>query len=1120
MTGQSAAIRAEQQQALEPMFKDAKSAGMTEAQFAAYQKATGEARQYTEEKITAQLLKKFRGAEKKAYKLKRAEVEKEVRAQVDKLPVYLAIDSLEKNQTEDAPLKINRADVPADLVTKIPNSVMADEMALHPDIISDIIGYASGVKLLNDLATAVPKEKLINDLVDQRMIEEHPDLLTDGELPAEAIRQVHNDKQAYKLRLELEHIAAHNMPVLKAGIRHIARRPPPMEDVTQNAIEIIAGKPVNQIKSYIYQKAEIRWAREAGRLFTQGKLDEAFDAKLKELLNHELFRQAELAKKQVKKSLDLFKKISEPDSKIAKSRDMDLVNAARAILAEYGLGKRNKTAEEYLAPIEKYDPDKYVTMKEMVNTAIASSADYKTVTLDKFVEMSDAVEALWDLARRDRSIEINGQLIDRQVAIANLQLGIASVSSPKAVEEYRGTATTWDKVKMYLLGIRAALRRIESWADAMDKGDITGAFRTFIWAPIKDSTNAYRVRKAEYLEKFRTSLEAIEPGLTWDPILADEFKGTLLSKFKNKTELLGAILHRGNPSSFSKLLRGYGWGEIDENGDLDTSRWDQFEARMQAEGVLTKADYDWAQSTWDLLESLKADAQRAHKEMYGHYFAEVTQQEFTTPFGVYRGGYFPAVVDPFVNPDAQIRTEKEQLERQNNSFMFPTAGRGFTKKRAEGYARPLMLDLRATPSHIDKVLRFTMIEPHVKDVGRLLWDKNFRASLDEYDPTVAGDMLVPWLQRAAQQTVEIPMKGQGGKAADIFFRHVRKNAGMQLMVANVVNALQQFGGLSIALLKVDHKSLRGALWAYKSNPKKMTADVISKSAYMKTKVDASTIDIQNNINEIILDKSPYQTAKTFAMRHGYFLQRAFQSVVDVIAWSGAYNEAVGKGMTEDEAVASADSAVRLTQGSFDPEDVSRFETGSSFVRAFTMFYTFFNMQANTLGTEFQKASRDMGLKKGYGRGLYVYTFGFMVPAVLSGLLVAAASKKGIDDDDDDNYLDDFLAIFFGSQFNNATALFPIVGPVLRSGINGYNDKWFDDKITSSPAINMLESVGRVVSGSAFKGSEKNLIRDLLTTLGAISGLPTGPLAKPLGYIVDEPDASGPIDFARGLITGK
>jgi hypothetical protein len=41
------------------------------------------------------------------------------------------------------------------------------------------------------------------------------------------------------------------------------------------------------------------------------------------------------------------------------------------------------------------------------------------------------------------------------------------------------------------------------------------------------------------------------------------------------------------------------------SGVLDRSRWDAFVARMQKEGVLTKADFDYVQGVWNLFDELK-----------------------------------------------------------------------------------------------------------------------------------------------------------------------------------------------------------------------------------------------------------------------------------------------------------------------------------------------------------------------------------------------------------------------------------------------------------------------------------------------------------------------------------
>jgi hypothetical protein len=219
--------------------------------------------------------------------------------------------------------------------------------------------------------------------------------------------------------------------------------------------------------------------------------------------------------------------------------------------------------------------------------------------------------------------------------------------------------------------------------------------------------------------------------------------------FENKAELLGALLHTGNDSNLSKLLRGRGWGTVDEPARSIAHAGTRSSRACRRKACSPKPTTTMRR-VCGISSRLKPDAQRAHKEMYGHYFAEVTAAPFKTPFGEYRGGYYPAKADPFLVPDAQIHREAELLTSgADNSFMFPTTGRGFTKTRVEAYAKPLIMNAAYVPMHLDAVLRFTHIEPRVKDVGRMVVSPSFRGVLDGFDPTVGGEMLVPWLQRSA-----------------------------------------------------------------------------------------------------------------------------------------------------------------------------------------------------------------------------------------------------------------------------------------------------------------------------------------------------------------------------------
>jgi hypothetical protein len=246
-----------------------------------------------------------------------------------------------------------------------------------------------------------------------------------------------------------------------------------------------------------------------------------------------------------------------------------------------------------------------------------------------------------------------------------------------------------------------------------------------------------------------------------------------------------------------------------------------------------------------------------------------------------------------------------------------------------------------------------------------------------------------------------------------------------------------------------------------------------------------------------------------------------------VTWGGAYDQAIEKGLTEKQAIQSADSAVRLTQAASNPEDISRIEAGPDAIRIFTMFSTYFNTQANLIESEMVKIVRELGLKKGAAKLIYVYTMAFMLPAVLSEVIVRGMAGK-FDEDDDDEYLDDIISIFFGSQARFASAMFPVVGPAINSVFNRFNNKWYDDRISTSPALNALESalggpkaLVDIVSGEDIKKKE---IRDFLSLMGFITGAPVAPLSRPLGYLSDVSEGnanpSNAADYIRGLMSGK
>jgi len=552
---------------------------------------------------------------------------------------------------------------------------------------------------------------------------------------------------------------------------------------------------------------------------------------------------------------------------------------------------------------------------------------------------------------------------------------------------------------------------------------------------------------------------------------------------------------------------------------------------MINEGKLTKADYDWAQSVWDLNEELKPMAQKAHHDLYGYYFKEVESNTVSNALGVWRGGYVPAKTDPFIVRDAQKQAKMEELESDFRNAM-PSTGMGFTKARVE-YNKPLSLDIRVMAKHIDDVIRFVNVQPAVKDVVKILRNREFADNISRIDPSVIEDMLLPWLNRAARQITSEPGKH---KAIDAFWRGVRSRTGISIMFANITNALQQVTGFFPAALKVKGRYIRSALASYVTSPTQSAEQVAELSPFMADRMQNQMIEIQDMMNDLVINPTKFDKVQKWATHHGYFLQQAFQNMVDTVTWMGTYNQTlaaleadVSDKQAVREAVQRADAAVRMTQSSLAAVDIAAFEVGTPFYKTFIQFSGYFNMLANLNADEYIKVFRDLGWRGNKGKLAMIYVLGFMLPMILSDAIVRTLGGAW-DDEDDDGYLDEFMEWFFGSQFRGAVALVPGFGPGAAAVFNAFNDKPYDDRMATSPSISTLEgaTVGVVKAGINVVSDDKEVtgknVRDVLTLLSLVTGIPLTVLGRPIGYEMEvergKIQPTDTMDYIRGLVTGK
>jgi hypothetical protein len=1124
----------------------------------------------------------------------RKEIREEVSAQVQLEPVYRAMDFLKRGtiRTDTGEVtaatgayKLDLAKVKAIMPAGFdPASLkygkygMVQEGGIDPDMAAGMFGYGSGVELINALLAAKPIKDEINARTDQRMLDENSDLATPEARQAAVDMAIHNDFRARIIAVEQRWLEKSTRPVNDM-----------MQAARQVAQDIIGDVVIRTLNPRRYEAAEAEAARTATTAYrepqdrvTAGRAAEtrayneaiaagqtpfeatvtstqagveasvkaterleefrakyggrepaevARRAKRQQLVQNQLAREAMLAQEEIASAGRDFRKFFRSDEKLAKTRDMAPIMAARAILSYYGYGKRGESPAQYLDQLRTYAPELYDQIAPIVLKSLSGTADYRDLTVTEFRVLRDTVQALWAQARRDRQITVEGERVALDVVLKELTDRLETIGVGERVGQRQAPGPI-DRANRTLLTAAALATRVETWADTLDGIGGPGPFTKYLVRPVLQAVDRFKVARNNYVKRFVDLLKTLE--LPVGKIAAPELNYT----FGNgnggigKAELLGALMHTGNESNYRKLLLGRGWGELDADGNLDDSKWRSFVNRMIAEGKLTKADYDFVQSIWDLLEEIKPIAQRAHFEMYGYYFKEIEATEVVTPFGTYRGGYVPAATDKFMVQDARVKDGIDELEADWRNSL-PSTGAGFTKSRVAGYNEALSLDLSVIASHTDSVLRFSIIQPAVKDANKLLTNREFKALLARFNPVAYESMLKPWLIRTARQQAAMPGMF---KALDRGLNGLRKRAALSIFVGNFRNAISNATGWFPASLKVQPRNLKSAFLVYMGDRGGTTKTITELSPFMAEVLQSQMFELQTTMNDILLNPSKYQKLQQWSEQHGLFAQRAVQNVVSIVTWLAKFNQTIvemkkqgaSEAEAQTEAVAQADSAVRQTQGSQTPESISAFEFGTPFYRTFTQFGGWGNTMANLNAGEWVKTVRDLGWRSGKSRLIYIYLMGVMVPAMVEDAIKRTFNSDW-DPEDDETYLDVFLDWFFGSQARYVAGLIPFGGAITTALTAGFTDNTWDDRMLTSPSISVLEAstVGTSKAVVAIFDEDKDItgrnVRDVLTMLTTFTGIPVSALGRPAGYLIDvergeiEPESG--YDMIRGMITG-
>ena len=1179
--------QAEVSESMRPLF-DEKPKDMSEEDWIAMQKAhdealadgealLNEAKAKDEKWYSNARAKTLRMIQRKAKEI-RDKVKEGVTAEIEAEAGTRAYELIKKsNETfginwKFDPEALTAAKVSSSAIKKLSALGLTKKGGMAPSEVMELMrgqgnAFATVQDMVQGLLEGARKDERIEKETTRRCIEKYSENFTQAGIDAQITEALQNEARARFVATEFKYLAGSPAGISQRMINEAAKR---------SAELMLANMPVYNVSPRNFVAMQARASRKAYEALASGDKGRAAAYKRQQLMYLQAALQALDVDKQVDRFERIRKKAFSADKKLAKTYDLDVLNVLRAVFNIEGFGKTKPEDVDLLAVEKTINVFEEIARPtyEMLDgifkryRGLQGGRGYSTLTYGDFLALAEDVNMLFAISRQWKETTREAKAEAREQAAKEL---IAQMSTQNLSYNTVGqteATTAYEKFKRDgLLSLGSALVRVESWCNKMDTGNPNHPFRSYIYDPVAQATAKFRNRNSELQQKLA---EIIKPMQKEWLSRTDIHAPTLNYTFRTKAELIGALLHTGNESNKEKLLlggRGKGnvWAEMVEdqegNKKLDTKRWDQFISQCYADGTITKADMDFVQQVWDLLESTKEDAQKAYKNLYGYTFKEIEASPIQTPWGEYRGGYVPATTDKYLVADKATFDEIDQLTKTDSLSQMPVSNPGFTKTRASDYHEPLSFDMAIISNHISSVLRFCYIAPVAQDVAKLLINKDLKERIDSQDPTTMKDMLKPWLKRSYTQDVSDGKSGWISKKLN----ELRGIAGINIMMGHIVNALQQFTGFSIALTKVSGRNLIDAAGVFARDPRRVTEQITQLSPFMMSRLNDRAMEFQSQVykisstqdnrvtkqkgifNKTVAAKAKYiQPVHDFLMRKGYFLQSLCQIPIDAITWVGAYNQALQKGRTTEEAVLDADSVIRTTMSDFSPENVANVETGNALYRSFLVFYNYFNMQFNLLNERFHADSMEKKLIKRYGMYARDALLVVTIPSVVAKLIEAVVFGDPDTGDDDEFGMDDMLRMLASESFKNAVAMAPIAGQFINTaGASLAKDQkggavsdvarfiWGTDpyvgRIMTAPAYGLIEGSGKAIQQTVEILNDEDVnarsyTRNMLDLLSVVTGLPLGFLKKPLGYMAGveagdiQPADAG--EFVQGVLSGK
>lgn len=1058
---------------LRGLFGTAEEAGMTPGQYEDYLAQVQRAAEKGAKNKELSDLNRQQRLNTREFKETEENTRQQVTETLNVIPAYAALNGIRAERLDRArtqeilgEMGVTVEQLPKQKGNRAVYANLKGEPGLDPDVYAEMQGYEDAEQMFSDMLTSTPYEQAIEVETQRIMRAKHPEIFSEQVRIAEAKAALMTDEHSEMIAMELN------------ALRFFQGQGKLKNSVVRNAAkDQIAKRSIKDINVNKLLAQSARLAKAAARALKKGDRATAVDLKFKQLVSYHMAKEATKAQKTMDRQAAYLRKFAR--AKNWPSMPPKYLEAIQETLKHFRFAdpltpRRLQKALDVAN--QKADPAGYLRdiLKESAKT------HWRDMTVAEFRDLHNAVKEVHHKGTQDNKLRKERESRELDIVVAVLSDEVRR--NLKATTPGSLDPTKWEQAKRYGQDLGSLLFHIDTILREIDGFQDLGPAHQNILGRYNDAmSNGYLEGQQGFVNREQAEAKAIVK-------LYSVFSKRERLAFHKKVKVPGVSQKISHQTILSVLLNSGNQGNIDAMVDSGTFT----EAEIEAiHNYASKKDWDFAQSVWDYLEGFWPEVVETEQRRRNVTPERVGNKAVDTPHGTYRGGYYPIRYDRKQSVFYSSEDAQEMIDAvKYGDHVASQTAHGHTMQRQDSQGHKMLLDLFVLNSHVQRMIYDLEVGDAVRDIYKIVHNPAFKTALTEQGQRHKWDAIDMWLRDIITGEVGVDNALEKG------MRWLRTRLTVVGLGWNIGVIGIQIFGLSQTMVTLGRANTLSAMrllgqpqkWAGKNS---VFNYIDSQSPFMAARSSTwhkDIADAQTATRTSMLDRvTPGKSA--VIIRETLFVGiKKMQRMVDAITWIAAKKKGMEQFKGDEKlAIKYADDVVMRSQASGIFGHRTAVERGtygpgkqqSEFVRAFTLFYSYFARKLNITIEQTKKTS----FRSPWQVIKWANDMAFLF--MWESLLVALLRGEGPDDGEEDGWLG------FAAGETALTVMGAVPGVrEIASAIQGFPSGGTIGRVSAD----LAKAAEQLGEGEV----DESFIKSMLTLVGIVAKAPTGQLNKLVG----------------------